>query len=363
MQWSKRPLILLGNGARGCDMTPLLQIGLPILTSWNAKDMIDNDHPMYFGSPGQYGQRIANKVFYEADQIVAIGNRMAIWNVGYEGPRPDQRLVMVDVDGHEAAKFHHAEWIKQDAVEFIGSLTGTAPITSYMKGSETWQSQCQAWRSQLPFLESPAHDDKDGYGNSYRFMEKLQKYLKPDAIIVTDAGGACCSAWQVLRVKPPQRMITSGGLGEMGCALPMAIGAAFATGKQVVCIVGDGAMMLNLQELATIAHHQLNIKIIVFANDGYGMIKRSQEMAGMAHAGVGSGTGLSFPSFGKVAKSFGIENVLEIPKLFRGGMRGQKPALMQVDLHPDQQFVPKLNPIMVDGKPTSPLFKDMSPLL
>ncbi len=93
------------------------------------------------------------------------------------------------------------------------------------------------------------------------------------------------------------------------------------------------------------------------------MIKRSQEMAGMAHIGVGASTGVSFPDFGRIARAFGIERVLELPQLFRGGMRGAKPALMQVDLHPDQQFVPKLNPIFVDGKPTSPRFCDMSPIL
>lgn len=349
---------MLGNGARGCDISPILTKGIPILTSWSAKDLIDNDHLYYFGSPGQYGQRIANKVMYEADSIMAIGNRMSIWNVGYDGPRPDQYLAMVDVDAYEVAKFPQADHIRMSAAEWLMAADPRLSVRH-----DDWLEQCCHWRSQYPLVESPAHDGVDGYENSYRFMERLQKHLKPDCVIVTDAGGACCSAWQVLRVKPPQRMITSGGLGEMGCALPMAIGAAFATGKEVICIVGDGAMMMNLHELATIAHHQLRIKIIVMANDGYGMIKRSQEMARQAHTGVGAATGVSFPNFNKLARSFGIETVLELKDLFRGGMRGAKPALLQVDLHPDQQFVPKLNPVFLDGKPTSPRFCDMSPLL
>ena len=354
-----RPVILLGNGARGCDLSPLLKLSVPILTSWNAKDLIDNDHEWYFGSPGQYGQRVANKIMYESDMIMAIGNRMAIWNVGYEGPRQDQQLAMVDVDATEVAKFPHAEHIKMTAAEWL--KTGWC-ITN----SDTWQNQCQRWRLEYQLVEYPAHNDTNGYINSYRFMERLQQHLKPDEIIVTDMGAAHICAHQVLRLKPPQRIISSGGLGEMGCGLPMAIGASFARDKgEVMCLVGDGGAMMNLQELQTIIHHQLPIKIIVFNNGGYGMIRQSQEKASMRLSGVNERTGVSFPDFRRVALAFGLTasevRTWDDFERIIPNMRG--PCLVEYFMDPAQLFVPKLDPVWVDGKPTSPRFCDMSPRL
>ena len=356
-----RPVILLGNGARGCNLLPLMDAQVPILTSWNAKDLVDNDHDWYFGSPGQYGQRVANKVMFEADMIFAVGNRMAIWNVGYEGPRPDQQVMMVDVDAAEVAKFPQAEHIKMTCEEWLKQRDPRWHI--YM---DDWLDQCCRWSNDYPLVESPAHDDTNGYINSYRFMERLQEYLKPDEVIVTDMGAAHICAHQVLRLKPPQRIISSGGLGEMGCGLPMAVGASFARDKgEVLCLVGDGGAMMNLQELQTIIHHQLPIKIIVFNNGGYGMIRQSQEKAGMRLSGVNECTGVSFPSFRHVALAFGftaseVRTWDDFERIIPH-MRG--PCLVEYFMDPAQLFVPKLDPVWVDGKPTSPRFCDMSPQL
>lgn len=361
MNLSERPVFLLGNGARGCNVARLLTLGVPVLTSWQAKDMVDNHHPLYFGSPGIYGQRAANKVLHEADTIIAIGNRMAIWNVGYEGPRADQRVIMCDVDKDEAAKFPNAERVDMYAAEFIDHLDEA--------DFPQWVTQCSTWNKQYPWVESPAHDDAGGYINSYRFVDALHEHLRPDEVIVTDMGTAHICANQVLRLKPPQRLISSGGLGEMGCGLPMAIGASFSRFKgEVLCLVGDGGMMMNLQELQTIAQHQLRVKIIVFSNDGYLMIKHTQKVAGAPYSAVNAATGVSCPSFVSVAQAFGMPACdvrtwdhfnRAIPQLFYA--RG--PALVEFHMHPEQPLVPKLNPIFIDGKPTSPRFDQMSPLL
>lgn len=359
MQPYSRPVILLGNGARGVDLAPILKLGVPLLTSWQAKDLVDNDHEWYFGSPGIYGQRMANCVLHGADMIMAIGNRMSIWQIGYEGPRPDQQVAMVDVDGAEVAKFPQADWIKMTAAEWINS--GWA-ITN----SDTWQNQCKKWKAQYPLVESPAHDDTT-YINSYRFVGKLQKYLRSDEVIVTEMGAALCSAHQVLRLKPPQRIITSGGLGEMGCGLPFAIGASFARNKgPVLCLNTDGGMMLNLQELQTIIHHKLPIRIIVFNNSGYGMLQQTQEKAGMRLAGVNERTGVSFPDFRHVGMAFGIpaydvRTWDDFERIIPSSMSADKPCIIDYHMDPKQLFVPKLDPVYVDGKPTSPKFSEMSP--
>ena len=321
-------VILAGAGCSNPEA--VLEIGVPVLSSWQAGDKFDNTHPNYFGRPGVYGQRAANRILYEADKVMVIGNRQAIWNVGYEG-----------IPSHK--------------------------ITDHVTPSIGWMDLCAKWRTQYPLVESPAHDDTTAYINSYRFVERLQKHFLPDQIIVTDMGAAHICANQVLRLKPPQRLISSGGLGEMGCGLPMAIGAAFASKRPVLCMAGDGGMMMNLQELQTIVHHQLPICIIVFNNGGYGMIRHTQNTARMPLVGVNAPTGVSFPDFRRLALAFGftaseIRTWDDFERIIPSALN-RGPTLIEYFMDPEQLFVPKLDPVFVDGKPTSPRFCDLSPLI
>lgn len=362
---TSRPVILLGHGVRAAGAEHLvpkvLNLGIPVLTSWQAKDLVPFDHPLYFGSPGIYGTRCANKVLAAADEILAIGNRMAIWNVGYAGPRKDQTVVMVDLDGEEARKFEGAQWVCTDAKSFIEYLPAPdADLTP-------WLSQCANWRLDLPHVEYPTHADQDGYINSYRFFDRLNEYLRPDEVIAIDCGSACSSAFQVLHVKPPQRILSSGGLGEMGCALPAAIGASFARRKgPVVCIVGDGAMMMNLQELQTVVHHRLPIKIIVCRNDGYLMLKHTMRASGMRYSGVSEETGVSTPNFRLLANIFGITGAEvrsweDFDRIVPSCMASDAPCLIEYQMHPEQVIGPKLGYHLEDGKPVYDSFAEMSP--
>lgn len=363
---AQRPVILLGHGLRlagGSDLAPkLLTYGVPVLSSWQACDMLDSDAPMNFGRPGIYGQRCANKVLAAADMILAIGNRMAIWNCGYEPLAA--RVTMVDVDGMEVAKVKGATWICEDARSFVEAMPPQD------RDYYVWVAQCEEWRRQYPWVESPAHDDPEGFISPYRLMERIQPYLQPDEVIVTDMGTALICAHQTLRLKPPQRILTSGGMGEMGVALPAAIGASFARGKgRVLCLHCDGGMMMNLQELATIAHHKLPVKIIVFSNDGYAMIKHTQKVLELKSVAVDAASGVSFPDFVDCAGSFGIEahRIWDwgkwsqlAPHFFASG----GPMLLEVVISPTQPLVPKLNPIRhPDGRVESPRFDELSPRL
>lgn len=367
---ASRPVIILGHGVRlsgAADLVPaLLDMGVPVLTSWPAADLVDSDHPSYFGRPGVYGQRCANKVFAEADLILAIGCRLSIWTVGYDFPRPGQRVVMVDVDGSEARSFENAEWVEQDAKAFIEEILGANGFGSrWWKDSAvpSWSVACADTRARYPWLESPTHDDA-GYINPHRFMSRLQAHLRPDEVIVADCATGSLCAHQILRLKPPQRLMTSGGLGEMGCGLPAAVGAAFASGRRVICLNTDGSMMLNLQELATIAHHRLPVKIIVFCNDGYGMIRDTQRNLGYPYAGVDRASGVSCPSFTAIAAAFGINALGMIsPDADLGVFLGlDGPMLLEVPIDPEYQFGPKLRPIRnADGSIENAKFHEMSP--
>lgn len=371
MQWSERPVIILGHGVRLSGAAPLvaelMDFGVPVLTSWPAADLVDSDHVNYYGRPGVYGQRCANKVLANADVVIAIGCRLSIWTVGYDFPLAGQRVVMVEVDGDEARKFKNWEWVNQDAKSYIQNML-LAPKPTNIEG---WRLTCNSWRSLYPWLESPTHDSTDEFINPHRFMSRLEQFLRPDECIVADCATGSLCAHQILRLRPPQRLMTSGGLGEMGCGLPAAIGASFARGKgEVICLNTDGSMMLNLQELQTISHHRLPVKIIVFCNDGYGMIKGTQKTLGYVRSGVDSKSGVSCPNFCDVAQAFHIESGdtafdtsdADIDRMLGEMFRSNGPYLLQVHIDPDYVFGPKLNPIRnADGTLSNAKFDLMDP--
>ena len=362
MKWGAKPVIVMGHGIRasGADPVPLLTLGVPVLSSWQAADLVDNRDPMYFGRPGIYGQRCANRILYEADQVVAIGCRMTPWMIGHAGLRPEQELVLVDVDRHEAARFPQAKWVGGDAKDFIATLPVFVPYD--------WRFQCSTWRRQYPWVESPGHDDSFGFINSYRLMERLEPLLRPDEIIVVDVGCLMCPPFQALHVKPPQRLITSGGLGEMGCAVPMAVGISVNGRRQVLCLVGDGGLMMNLQELQTVVHHNLPVKIVVFANDGYAMIKGTHRNLKIPYTGVSKASGVSMPRFTQVAYAFGIQAGAirkweDFERAMPQFLASDEPSLLEVFIDPEQPYVPRLQPIRnQDGTFSPPKFSELSPV-
>lgn len=360
MQWSERPVIVIGHGCRlaGVDALPILHLGVPVLTTWPAADLVDSDHPNYYGRPGAYGQRCANRVLANADTVIAIGSRLSIWTVGHDFPRAGQRVLMVDCDEAEVRKFRGAEHVGRYIPEFVATLR-----PARVNG---WLRACQTWRALYPWLETPLHDDPPGFINPHRFMARLQPRLRPDEIIVADCATGSLAAHQILRLKPPQRLMTSGGLGEMGCGLPAAIGASFARDKgEVICLSNDGGMMLTLSELQTIRHHNLPVKIVVFANDGYGMIRDTQRNLGYAYTSVDRASGVSCPDFVKIAQAFeipAINGTKAIEESLETLFRWEGPMLMQVDVDPNYKWAPKLRPKRnEDGSIRHADFAEMDP--
>src|SRR5258706_3621565 len=270
---------------------------------------------------------------------------------------------MVDIDRAEVERFPNATWINEDCRDFL-----SRDLWLDEKPRIEWITQCNKWRLQYPLLEG-AHSTNGPFMNSYRIVDRLHKWLRPDEVIVTDVGGMMCPPFQVLRLKPPQRLMTSGGLGEMGMALPAAIGASFARNKgEVLCLVGDGGAMLNLQELQTIVYHKLPVKVILFENGGYSMIKHTQKNLALKQTGVGPNSGLSFPNFRWLAHSFRMlscdgskcdEFDTAVDQLFLT----KEPSMVVIHMDPEQKFVPKLEPtIHTDGRIDPAQFNRMSPL-
>jgi acetolactate synthase I/II/III large subunit len=377
---SKRPLLWLGHGIRAAGAEGLVKelvekLGLPTLVSWQACDILDSEHPLCFGRAGVYGQRAANFVLQNSDALVCIGTRLAIPQVGYDLTEFARaaKIAMIDIDPKELLKLGDRIQLPvlSDAGKFIEQLLHKAK-DNYSRPD--WIHQCEAYRQQYPVI-GPEHDDmQDASGtkfiNSYRFMQALEQYFHDDQIVTTDMGTALLSGHQVLKFKSGQRMLTSTGLGEMGFGLPGAIGAAIGANREVLCLNCDGGMMLNLQELQTIVHHQLPIKIIIFNNDGYLMIKHTQKalFAGR-YSGSDQKSGVTCPDFSKLAYAFNIPSFQirtweEVESVLPQVQSINGPVICEVFTHPEQPFVPKLSLVQQkDGSIISPPLEDLSPLL
>lgn len=375
---AQRPLFWLGHGIRLAGaagrVTELLEkIQVPALVSWSGIDMVDSNHPLVYGRAGVYGQRCANFVLQNCDFLLTIGTRLALPQVGYDITELARaaKIAVVDIDRDELAKYRsrYELAVCADAAEFISELL-KAIGNKALVAPRPWIERCNDYRTRYPWV-GPEHTDEDGFINSYTFMERLNSHLKPDQIVVTDMGTALLSGHQVLRIKPPQRLMTSLGLGEMGFGLPGAIGASFARNRgEVLCLNCDGGMMMNLQELQTVVHYSLPIKLIIFNNDGYLMIKHTQRaLFEGRHVGVAADNGVSCPNFSALAQSFGMPSMQirtweDFEQCLPQLQSHRGPLICEVFTHPQQPLVPKLSLVAhKDGTLVSPPLEDLSPMM
>ena len=358
---SKRPLLHIGNGARGATWDR----GIPFVTARNANDLCASDHPLFVGRPGTFGQRGANFAVQTCDLYIAVGTRLSLTQTGYNtlDYARNAQIVQVDIDQAELDKDTLRDPIKicMDAKTFLNELK--------VEGNwDAWIKQCQTWKAKYPVC-LPGYKDEE-HINSYHFIDVLSGISDEKDIIVTDMGMAFQSTHQGWKVKKGQRLITNCGLAPMGWGLPAAVGASFATGRRVLLITGEGGLMMNIQELATVMHHKLNIKIFVFNNGGYATIKQTQELGFSGRLmGVNEESGLSFPSLGPLARSFDIwiSHIFGNEKLrekIQFSLNNVGPILTQVELSPDQPQAPRsLNRRNPDGTMNPTNLEDSFPFL
>ena len=370
---SKRPVIVGGNGIRLSrakkQFNQLLDYTkIPTLLTWSGIDLLDNNNPNFFGRFGLYGQRSANFIIQNADLVLVLGSRLALPQVGYDFSQfaRGAKIIVVDIDELEGTKYP-VDFVWGDCKEVIESLIQSSYMIWGYK--EEWVKHCNELKTKYPLVEE-AHKD-NGYLNSYKFITKMSDYLKDDHIIVTDMGTALLSGHQNIELKPNQTMFTSQGLGEMGYGLPAALGAAFACpNKPVLCLNCDGGIMMNIQELHTIIENDLPVKIIIFNNDGYLMIKHTQKMLFKGdYVSVNKNTGIGLPKFDKVMPAFGYkyynlkswDNFDQVMSYF---INESGPACLEVFMDPEQDFIPKVKGVLKeDNSIFPPPIEEMSPLL
>lgn len=376
---AKRPVILLGHGLRLAGALPLIpqlleKFPAAILTSWAGADLVSSEHPRHFGHAGVYGQRCANFVLQNSDFFLSIGSRLAIPQVGYEMKEfaRDAVKIMVDIDSTELGKHagNFAMCIEADAGKFVDGLLSESGKDS-LPVPAVWLGQCEDWRRRYPVVDTGLHASEPGYVNSYQFIDRLSERFAPDEVVVTDMGTALTCTHQAIKLTAGQRLVTSTGVGEMGFGLPGGIGACFARpGKRVVLIAGDGSFMMNLQELQTVVHHKLPLKIFLYTNDAYLTIKHTQSALFNGRlAGTDSKTGVSCPDFKKVAAAFGIRVVVlddcsKMDAAIQETLHGDDAVLCDIRMHPMQPLVPKVSfSLQSDGSLISPPLEDLYPFL
>ena len=378
---ANRPLLYFGNGVRGesalaraRELVEKYQI--PFCLSWSALDLFEDAHPLNMGRIGIYGDRASNIILQKSDFILCVGTRLAIPQIGYDRDdfaRMADRWI-VDVDPIELSKFAKHQWnpICQSSETFLDQVLKELVELPKSDSLSLWLLNAQEIWQKLPRSEQigaavgSAHEV-----HSFDVINFLNSVLHEDAIVATDVGAGLLTGHYALAAKGTQRIFTSQGLGEMGFGLPGAIGAHFADPKrQLICLNTDGAIMFNLQELQLVMHHKIPMKLFIFNNDGYTMIKISQQNLFDARvSGSDINSGISFPLFSDLAKTFGFEYCLvdslsSFESALRPALESPEAVLIEIKMSPDQKYLPRLaTSKLADGTLVSPPLEDLDPMI
>ncbi|RYY05296.1 MAG: thiamine pyrophosphate-binding protein, partial [Alphaproteobacteria bacterium] len=274
---AERPVVFAGGGVRlsgaHADFITLVEkLGVPVVTGWNAHDVIWNDHPLYCGRPGTIGDRPGNMVTQSADLLIVLGSRLNIRQVSYNWASfaREAYKIWVDIDPIELQKPN----VRPD-MPVVADLKDLIPalLDQPYAGPTAEQREWLEWgkeRGRRFPVVLPEYENSE-VCHPYVTMQKLFAQLAEDDIVVTGNGSACVVSFQTADLKKGQRLWTNSGCATMGYELPAAIGVAAATGrhKRVICIAGDGSIMMNLQEMQTIAGYGLPVKVFLLNNNGY----------------------------------------------------------------------------------------------
>ena len=360
---SKKPVIIAGHGIKLSNSEELFKHfvskhNIPTILTWSAVDLLEETNSNNYGRSGVQGQRSANFIVQNSDLVVVMGSRLSLLQTGYSRKdfAPHAKIIHIDIDPSETNKFESLS-INKDIKDILHSLN---ILSSEIKIDTTnWKNYCDNIRTKYPRVMPEHLVDPT---NSYTFMDWFSNKIQDNYTIVTDMGTALLSGFYGFNIKPNQKMFTSLGLGEMGYGLAAAVGAGFGE-NPVMCLNCDGGMMMNLQELQTIKTYDLPVKIVIFNNDGYLMIKHTQNMLfSGTKTCVDKKTGLELPEYKKVAKAFDYEYyTLDQVDEF---LSSPNQAILEVFMDPNQEFIPKVKGIKnKDNTIQAGLLEEMSPLL
>lgn len=345
---AKRPVVLAGNGIRMAGAISLLntfveKFRIPVTFSRLGADLLETANDLSIGMVGMLGtSRAGNFAVANSDLVLCLGCRLSVDTTGYEYDKfaREAKLIVVDIDEIEHSKdtVKIDMFVHGDVKMFLENM-----LEQQMPTYAKWAEKCKHWKKLFPVHVR----NQSEYQNidMYYFTEELSKVLPDDAVVVSDAGNAFFTTSPVLQLKKGQRSITSGGQAEMGYSLPGAIGAYYASHKMVIAINGDGSVMMNLQELQTVAFNHIPIKICIMNNNGYSSIRHLQQNAFRGRLiGTDDSCGIGFPSFEQIAKAFGIayiklENPDNLAKEIKQMLEMDGSVICEVICEREQEFL------------------------
>lgn len=361
---SKRPVIILGGGIKygkaNKEIKKLLKsFDIPVVTTWSGVDLIDHSDKKYIGNIGVYGSRAANFAVQNSDLFLCIGSRLDTRVTG-GSPKSFARKakkIMVDIDKNELIKNRGLKIdlkIQSEVKEFLSLYL---KIKKKNTQKNYWLNICKKWKVKYEYDFEKLKKQKKV--NPYVFNNYLSKILTKQSVIISSTGAHLTWLLQAFKIKYGQKLFSAFGNSPMGYALPASIGASlFINKKKIICIDGDGSLLLSIQDLSTVKKLNLPIKIFILNNNGYGIIKQFQELY-LNKKYQATGEEVSVKNFRKISSGFGInynliKNNTQL-KVLKKIISSNKPEIIELILDENQKIVPKL----IFGKP----IEDLSPLL
>lgn len=373
IQKAKKPLILAGYGIRSANAVEQLEglcqrCDIPVVTSRGGIDVIKSDSPFFIGRPGSYGDRASHFAIQEADLLLILGSRLSISTIGYYPERFGKNAVkvMIDIDEKELAKNEVPVNYKihADLEEFLTLLCKKFEKERLLHID--WRQHCIAYREKYPTVLDTYQQEYPL--NEYYVTSVISKCVPKDANIIVDTGSVCNIVSQSWKIKEKQRYLISGGLSCMGF-WATAMGA-YQKGKALVAIAGDGSTQMNIQEFATIKYNQIPIKLFIYNNNGYMLIRHNQHnYMNDRFLGVGPDCGVQTPDFCKVANAYGIDSIRiekreELEEKVKFVMELDKPVICEIICQEFAPIVPKISSkVMPDGSLRAAEFEDLFPFL
>jgi acetolactate synthase-1/2/3 large subunit len=375
---AKRPVVFAGSGIRlsgqhQAFLALIDKLGIPVVTSFNGRDNVWEDHPLYAGRPGTIGDRGGNMVTQSADLLLVLGSRLNIRQISYNWATFARAAhkIWVDVDPVELQRpnVKPDTAIVADLADFIPAMLG-ADYAGPTDAHRAWLDWALERKSKFPTVLEEYQNHQPCH--PYVAMKAIFDALDHDDIIVSANATACVVAFQAGALKEGQRHWSNSGSATMGYDLPAAVGICAATDGQrrVIALAGDGSIMMNIQELQTIAGNQLPVKIFLLNNSGYvSIFQTHRNFFNGVEVGGGPKSNVTFPDFGKVATAFGFEHFRadrhdQLAGTIAAALAAPGPVMCEIILDENVPFAPKLGAKQhPDGRITSPALEDLSPFL
>ncbi len=377
---SRRPVIIAGRGVRLAGALKALESfttsnSIPVVTPYLGIDNLNHDLDIYIGKTGVKGDRAANYAMQNADLILSIGSSLHVSVIGYDYKqfaRAALKIVVdIDVTSHRKKTIKIDHLVQSDALLFLSAISDEIINGSLAKQNDGWLARCVNWKRTYPVCLPEYADVKDAI-NIYSFVDVLSKLSGPGDFFIADAGSAFYAVSQGIHLnKKNQRYIPSSAMATMGYSLPAAIGVCAAINNQrVLAITGDGSFQQNLQELQTVLHYKMPIKLFIINNDGYLSIRASQKnYFNERYIGEGPISGVTMPDTQKICDAYGIASskvsdlkFLEVE--IQKALDYEGPYVLEIMSPPNQLIIPTVSSrLNSDGTMTSRPLEDMAPFL